>query len=442
MARPSLSSGPRLGSSTATGGVCGLGTRSPSVLRRHQPFGFAGSADFGTARGRCTNAVGLLAPRPVGSGHSRPVRSRNTRATLSPCWSGPGALTPAAVSRRVRPAERAADRRPSRPCLQATAGCTSGRRRQMLLFGRGRAARRVILLWRAADRLGLGPAAVEAATAAELLDIGRACPLPASARRVPRCIEPRSGEERRRAHAAWQMTPIRRLIRIGGYGIALSAVSGTDEDVADELERSAHGHRPGAASPPAAAFLTRAMELSAAPGRRGGRALAAARLTIDAGAPESAAELLRVAERSPLSDVDQAEVERLWAELAFTLTHGGEAPQPAATRGQSGWRGLTFASPARRICEALRQRNSPAGWLVVSACSEVAAAARPRPDRWGRQARVTCSSMGWPGAVPTASRPAGRSPPCLLAFRSAELPPEEGLRWPFPCVDHRLRPVG
>src|SRR5262249_44839886 len=135
-----------------------------------------------------------------------------------------------------------------------------------------------------------------------------------------------SGEERRRAHGAlaYATDPATDPDRRAWHRAC--AVSATDEDVADDLEGSARRASARGGTAAAAAFLTRAMELTPDRARRGARAVAAARLTIDAGAPEAADQLLGVAERSPLTDVERAQVERFRAELTFMLTHGSEAP--------------------------------------------------------------------------------------------------------------------
>ena len=79
-----------------------------------------------------------------------------------------------------------------------------------------------------------------------------------------------------------------------------NAAFGTDDAVADELERSADraAARGGVAA--AAAFLERATELTSDPARRGARALAAAEAKFAATSSEAAYGLLAIAEMSPL----------------------------------------------------------------------------------------------------------------------------------------------
>ena len=76
----------------------------------------------------------------------------------------------------------------------------------------------------------------------------------------------------------------------------------------------------------AAAFIARAEELSQDLARRGRRALAAAQAKNESGAAEAAEELLVVAERCPLDDLQRARLTRLRAEIVFALKRGSDAP--------------------------------------------------------------------------------------------------------------------
>ena len=302
--------------------------------------------------------------------------------------------------------------------------------RQLLLLAAADPLGEPALLWGAAELLGIRPTAVEAATAGGLLDIGARVrfrhPLLRST-----VYQAASGEERRRVHRALAdaTDPTTDPDRQAWH--RANAVSGPDEDVADQLERCAQRASARGGTAAAAAFLTRAMELTSAPGRRGARALAAARPTIDAGALESAAELLRVAERAPLSDREQAEAERLWAELAFMLTHGGEAPAlllKAATRLQ----GLDVSLARETYLEALSAALFAGRLAVDVGVTQAAGAARvaprqigpPRPSDLLLDGLAVRCSDGFPAGAPLLQR-------ALLAFRSADLLPEEGLRWLF-----------
>jgi DNA-binding CsgD family transcriptional regulator len=75
----------------------------------------------------------------------------------------------------------------------------------------------------------------------------------------------------------------------------------------------------------AAAFLERATLLTPDPAQRTRRALAAAQAKVQAGDPETAQELLAIAEAAPLSAADQARAELVRAQLAVTVSWGGDA---------------------------------------------------------------------------------------------------------------------
>jgi DNA-binding CsgD family transcriptional regulator len=284
------------------------------------------------------------------------------------------------------------------------------------------------LLWRAAEQLGMGPTAADAAMAAGLLDIGPRVrfPHPLVRSTVYRAA---SCEDRRRAHRALAdatdpaTDPDRRAWHLA------SAVAGTDEDVAAELERSAQRAAARGGTSAAAAFFSRAMELSPAPPRRGTRAVAAARLSLDAGALEEAAELLRVAERSPINDVDRAQVERLRAELAFMLTRAGEVPSLLLKAAQR-LAPLNVPLARETYLEALSAAQS-AGRLAVGVdVRQAAQAARAAPPPIGppRAPDLLLDGLalrftdGLHAGAPILKL-------ALRAFRGADLSPEEGLRW-------------
>ena len=94
------------------------------------------------------------------------------------------------------------------------------------------------------------------------------------------------------------------------------AVSGPDEDVAAELERSA-----GSSSGPwriaaSAAFLERATALTLNPASRGRRALAAAQANQLGGASTAALRMLAVAETAPLDDLYSAPTATYFAPIS------------------------------------------------------------------------------------------------------------------------------
>ncbi len=182
-----------------------------------------------------------------------------------------------------------------------------------------------VLLWRAAGLLGVEVEAAGPVVSTGLLDFGARVrfrhPLVRSAvyegateqqrQRVHRALaestDPASDPDRRAWHQAW-------------------AVTGPDEEVAAELVRSADRAQARGGIPAAAAFLARAVELTRDPVRRARRALTAARAALDSGAPESAVNLLSVAQAGRLDDLQRATVDLLGAEVAFAVNRGAEAP--------------------------------------------------------------------------------------------------------------------
>jgi hypothetical protein len=103
------------------------------------------------------------------------------------------------------------------------------------------------------------------------------------------------------------------------------AAPGLDEDVAEELERSAGRARGRGGMAAAAAFLERAAMLTPEPGRRAQRLLAAARAKSDAGALDAALGLLVAVEAGPLDALRSAEVEHLRGQFALVQGRGRDA---------------------------------------------------------------------------------------------------------------------
>jgi DNA-binding CsgD family transcriptional regulator len=182
-----------------------------------------------------------------------------------------------------------------------------------------------ILVWRAARRLGIPASAAEAAQADGLLQMGTWVrfrhPLVRSA-----VYSAASPPERRAAHRALaEVTdrdgdPDRRAWHLA------AAASGPDEEVAEELERSAGRAQARGGMAAAAAFLQRAAEFTSEPALRAERALAAARASLQAGALDAAAELLAIAAASPLDELQQAHAALLRGQIAFASGGGSDAP--------------------------------------------------------------------------------------------------------------------
>jgi DNA-binding CsgD family transcriptional regulator len=242
----------------------------------------------------------------------------------------------------------------------------------------------VTLLWRAAERLRIGPDAVAPAEAAELLELGARVrfrhPLVRSA--VYRAAMP---DDRREAHHALAEAtdpatdPDRRA-----WHRAHSA-AGLDEAVARELERSADRARRRGGVAAMAAFLERAAELTPDPARRRARALAAAQAKLDAGAPEAAEALLATAELTPLDELQRARLERLRGQIAFARRRGSDAA-PLLLDAAKRFAPLDAALARETYLEAFGAaifagRESRSGGVLEAAEAARAAPSGPRPPR-------------------------------------------------------------
>src|SRR5215207_4199488 len=172
------------------------------------------------------------------------------------------------------------------------------------------------LLWRAAERLGIGPEAADAAAAAGLLVIGELVmfrhPLVRSAVYGSAPMEYRQAVHLVLAEATdREADPDRRAWHLA------AAAAGPDEGVAVELERSAGRAQARGGLAAAAAFLQRALALTQDGARRADRALAAAQASVLAGAFETALKLLSTAEAGALDELQRARLDLLRAHVAF-----------------------------------------------------------------------------------------------------------------------------
>jgi DNA-binding CsgD family transcriptional regulator len=181
------------------------------------------------------------------------------------------------------------------------------------------------LLWRAARTLGLARDAVTAADAEQLLEIGSQVrfrhPLVRSA-----AYAAGSPEDRRATHLALAAATDARADPERRVWHQAAAATGPDEDLATELERTAGRAQARAGLAAAAALLQRSVALTAAPGRRAGRALAAAHAHLHAGAFDTALSLLAEAEATAVDDLQRARVEQLRGEVDRGSSSGREVP--------------------------------------------------------------------------------------------------------------------
>jgi DNA-binding CsgD family transcriptional regulator len=284
------------------------------------------------------------------------------------------------------------------------------------------------LVWRAAERLDIGTSAAVAAEADGLLEIGTRVrfrhPLVRSAvyRSAPL-------EERQAVHLVLAEVTDRELDPDRRAWHLAAAAPGADEEVASELERSAGRAQARGGVAAAAAFLERSVALTRDPVRRAGRALAAAQAHLQAGAVDSALELLAMAEAGPLEELERALVQLLRGQIAFASGIGSEAPMlllKAARRIEL----LDVALARETYLDAwgaalFAGRAAPAGTL-----HEVSRAARsaPRPTGASRPSDLLLDGFallvteGRAAAAPLLRRAA-------RVFAEEEIAMEEGLRW-------------
>src|SRR5271166_5109577 len=178
-----------------------------------------------------------------------------------------------------------------------------------------------VLLWRAAEQLGISPEAAAGPGVERLLTLA-----PRVAFRHPlvrsAVYQGASPHERRQAHEALaaasdpELDPDRRAWHLA------AASAGRDEQVAAELERCADraSHRGGHAA--TAAFLARAAELTPDPGRQAARRLAAAQANLVAGAPGRALTLVKQAAPFLPEPLEQAKAQRLTGAIQMALGQG------------------------------------------------------------------------------------------------------------------------
>jgi DNA-binding CsgD family transcriptional regulator len=181
------------------------------------------------------------------------------------------------------------------------------------------------MLWRAAQRLSIGPGAAAPAEASGLIEIGARVrfrhPLVRSGAR--RAADPEDLRAVYRALAETtdpQLDPDRRAWYLA------HAATGPDEAIAAELERSAGRAQRRGGMAAAAAFLERATELTPDPERRADRALNAAEAKQQAGAVDAAAALLAMVRDGPPVAFRQARADRLAGRIAYDAGQVRDAP--------------------------------------------------------------------------------------------------------------------
>jgi DNA-binding CsgD family transcriptional regulator/tetratricopeptide (TPR) repeat protein len=182
-----------------------------------------------------------------------------------------------------------------------------------------------LLLWRAAEKLGISAEGVADVETHGLLRLGERVtfhhPLVRSA-----VYGSASAQRRRAVHLALAEVTDRAADPDRRAWHLAAAASGPDEEVAAELERSVGRAQARGGLAAAAAFLQRSVALTGDPARRTDRALAAARAHVYAGAFDAALGLIPIAEAGSPDELRQAETEQLRGQIAFSANAGRGAP--------------------------------------------------------------------------------------------------------------------
>ncbi len=287
-----------------------------------------------------------------------------------------------------------------------------------------------MVVWRAAERLGIPASAAEAASADGLLEVGTwvrfrhplvrsavySAASPSARREVHRAlaeVTDRDGDPDRRA---WHLA---------------AAASGPDEEVAAELKQSAGRAQARGGMAAAAAFLQRAAEFTSEPALRAERALAAAQASLQAGALDAAAELVAMAAARPLDELQQARAALLRGQIAFASGGGSDAPALL----------VKAAKQLEPLDAALARQTYLGAWLAAMFAGrfagagdlhEVSRAARsvppstdaPRPSDLLLDGLTVLVTEGRAAAAPLLSRAA-------RVFAEEEITMVERLRWGF-----------
>ena len=299
--------------------------------------------------------------------------------------------------------------------------------RRLMLVAAAKPAGEPALVWRAAERLGIGAEAAWPAADAGLLTIGERVvfrhPLVRSA--VYRAASP---AERRAAHQALadatepQADPDRRAWH------RAQAAPGPDEDVAAELERSAGRAQARGGLAAAAAFLERSAALTLDPGRRAERALAAAQAKYQAGAFDATLRLLGTAEAGPPDQLRRARTDLLRGQIAFSSSRGSDAP-PLLLKAARQFEPLDSRLARETYLDAMAAATFAGRLALGGGMREVAEAARMAPPPQPAcgpdlllEGLALLVTEGYPAGAPVLRR-------AVSTFRGTDLSTEEGLRW-------------
>jgi DNA-binding CsgD family transcriptional regulator len=283
------------------------------------------------------------------------------------------------------------------------------------------------LVWRAAERLGIGYEAALPAAEAGLLEFGARVrfrhPLVRSAAYRSASLLERQEVHRALAEAT---DPESDPDRLAWH--RAQAAPGPDEDVAEELERSAGRAQARGGFAAAAAFLERAALLTAEPARRTQRLLEAASAKHDAGALDAALGMLVAVDAATLDAFQRARVDLLRGQIALEQRRSGDAGRllvSAARRLESLDANLARETHVEALGAAMAADVDIPGGLAEAA--EAARAAPPGPDP-ARAVDVLLDGLvlrltvGHAAAAPTLTR-------ALEMLLALKFGPDEPGRW-------------
>jgi DNA-binding CsgD family transcriptional regulator len=336
--------------------------------------------------------------------------------TAAQLAGGFGFASTVAVSESI---EQAFQRR-----LQALPAQTS----RLLLVAAAEPVGDPLLVWRAAKRLGIATQAATPAAQAGLLEFGTRVlfrhPLVRSVVYRSAPLQDRQDVHRALAEVTDpQLDPDRRAWH------RAQAAPGPDEDVAEDLERSAGRTQARGGLAAAAAFLERAAILTPDPGRRAQRLLAAARTNRDAGAFDAALGLLVAMEAAPLDPLQAIELQHLRGQIAMMQRRGTDSARlllDAAKRLEP----LDAELARETHLEALAAAIWAAGLAGPGGLADVVEAVRavpPRPQP-SRAVDVLLDGLvrrwtdGYPAAAPVLAR-------AVELFLALDVPTDTVDRW-------------
>ncbi|HEV2258853.1 MAG TPA: AAA family ATPase, partial [Streptosporangiaceae bacterium] len=302
--------------------------------------------------------------------------------------------------------------------------------RRLLLLAAAEPYGDLQLVWRAAGRLGIPVQAAAPAVDAGLVEFAARVrfrhPLLRSASYRAASVADRQAVHGALAEATDpEIAPERRAWH------RAQAAAGPDEEVAAELERSAGRAQARGGLAAAAAFLERAVLLTADPARRADRTLAAAQAHLQAGAFGTALKLLADAEgegSGPLNELQSARVDLLRGEIVFASGQGSDASSlllKAAKRLEPLNVGLARETYLTAWIAALfAAQLAGSGDLpeVSRAARALPPAAEPRPVDLVLAGLALLVADGAAAAAPTLRQ-------AVSVFTGAGLTVEDGLRW-------------